>query len=36
MAVVNDYTALLSGRYWYSGPPAGRAVVLTYSFSPTM
>ena len=36
MAVVNDYTALLSGLYWYAGPPAGRAVVLTYSFSPTM
>ena len=29
MAVVNDYTALLSGLYWYAGPPAGRAVVLT-------
>ena len=36
MAVVNDYTALLSGLYWYAGPPAGRAVVLTYSFSSTM
>jgi Ca2+-binding RTX toxin-like protein len=35
MAVVNDYTALMSGNYWYAGPPAGRAVVLTYSFSAT-
>jgi len=33
MAVVNDYTALISGSAWYAGPPAGRAVVLTYSFS---
>jgi Ca2+-binding RTX toxin-like protein len=33
MPVVNDYTALLSGYQWYFGPPAGRALVLTYSFS---
>ncbi len=33
MPVVNDYTALLSGYQWYVGPPGGRALVLTYSFS---
>jgi len=32
MAVVDDYRALLSDFYWYPGTPAGRAVVLTYSF----
>ena len=33
MSVVTDYTALLSGYQWYFGPPTGRALVLTYSFS---
>jgi hypothetical protein len=33
MAVVTDYTALLSGFYWYPGAPSARGTVLTYSFS---
>lgn len=35
MAIINDYTALLIGKYWYPGAPAGRGIVLTYSFSQT-
>ena len=35
MAVVNDYTALISANRWYVGTPTARAVVLTYSFSAT-
>ena len=34
MAVVLDYTALLSGNSW-TGGPMGQAVVLTFSFSTT-
>ena len=30
---VSDYTALLSGTYWYPGGALGRPVVLTYSFA---
>lgn len=32
MPVVSDYSALLSGFYWYPGPAAQKPVILTYSF----